>query len=417
MRLSFALLLLLKDAGAPAPAFDPAHCGVLRTIAPLGAELSGIAFSPDGRLLAVGAGTGIRLYETAGWREAGKLEGHPNMILSVAWSPDGKTLAAGGFEGTVVEWNAAMGERKKTWAAHASYVGALAWSPDGKALLTGSLDGTARVWDMRSGTELKALPVRGVQTVAAAFSPDGRRAATSGANGQIRIWKAEAWEEETALTGGRNENTAIAFSADGRWLASGGGGDVAVRLWNLDRGRVDRELRGHAGHVAAARFTRDGRYVVSAGDTTVRVWELSTGRELAQMAHHTGGLTGLALHPGGRLFATIGQDRHLKVWGHVPGGMARVRGKGFCGIRVQQTAVGIVAVSEVIPNTAAQQAGLQAGDLLRKVGGVAIANSTESVDKIGSYSEGDEVEFEVDRAGQTRVFKIKLGKRPQDLDR
>jgi S1-C subfamily serine protease len=110
------------------------------------------------------------------------------------------------------------------------------------------------------------------------------------------------------------------------------------------------------------------------------------------------------------------QDRHLKVWGRIPGGMGRLRPKGFCGIRVQADAMGRVVVSDVIAGTAAQAAGMRAGDVLRSVGGVEIHNTTESVDRIGSYLEGDEVEFGIERGGESRAIKVRLGKRPDDLE-
>ena len=140
------------------------------------------------------------------------------------------------------------------------------------------------------------------------------------------------------------------------------------------------------------------------------------GREVTKLQHHTGALSGVAVHPAGRWIVTIGNDHHLKIWGRVAGGMARVRPKGFCGIRVQPDPAGRVLVSDVIAKTPAQSAGMQVGDVLRSVGGVEIHNTSEAVDHIGSYLEGDEVDFVVERAGDAKTMKIKLVKRPADLE-
>ena len=102
MKLALLYLLAVGDANARPGGMDPANLGLLRTIAPVGGELFGLAFSEDGRRLAVGCGQTVRTYDTVKWREASRLEGHPDAILSVAIRPDGKQVAAGGFRGTVV---------------------------------------------------------------------------------------------------------------------------------------------------------------------------------------------------------------------------------------------------------------------------------------------------------------------------
>jgi predicted NACHT family NTPase len=66
-----------------------------------------IAFSPDGKILAYGSGEGtIRLWDIEGWVLRGKpLIGHRDAVSSVAFSPDGKVLASGSFDYTVQRWD------------------------------------------------------------------------------------------------------------------------------------------------------------------------------------------------------------------------------------------------------------------------------------------------------------------------
>ena len=59
---------------------------------------------------------------------------------------------------------------------------------------------------------------------------------------------------------------------------------------------------------------------------------------------------------------------------------------------------------------------LKQGDLLRRVGGRAVANPTEATDQIGSFLEGDDVEVVFERGGAERTMKIRLGRRPPELD-
>ena len=114
---------------------------------------------------------------------------------------------------------------------------------------------------------------------------------------------------------------------------------------------------------------------------------------------------------------TAGADRHVKIWGVPPPGRPAVRPKGFLGIRVQDLETGDgVSIVEVIAGTEAARAGFETGDVLRKVGGVGVRGANDSVDLIGTYFEGEEAEFALERNGAPRVLRVRLGKRPTGLD-
>ena len=404
-----ALLLVLGlDANAPTTGLDPGSTGLLRTIAPLGGELGGLAFSPDGRLLAIGCGTGVRIYETGTWRPVARLEGGSDSVECVAFSPDGRWLAAGGEDGSTFLWDVAKGKVVHALRGHLGPVHAVAFSPDGTLLLTGAEDGRARLWESASGKRLSLVDEGNGAVWAAVFSRDGSRVALAGDGDSVRLYRTQGWELERRLTS--EPTAALGFSGDGRRLwAHGAGG---TRQWDATTGV---ELRKTDMPALAGRFTPDGRFFVGGQGTEVLLWDLEHSRAPARFAHHTGGVTGVAVHPHGRLFATVGQDRHLKLWGPVAGGMSRVRGKGFLGVTVQGTADSRVAITLVYEGSAAQTAGLRTGDLLLRIGGQPVQTMAEAVDQIGSFQEGDEVEFELDRGGDVKTLKVRLGKRPPTM--
>jgi WD40 repeat protein len=242
----------------------------------------------------------------------------------------------------------------------------------------------------------------------AAFSRDGSRLAVAGDGDSVRIFRTQAWELERRVSSGPMH--VLGFSGDGRRLW--GNGEKGTRTWDAATGG---ELRKADVLPAPGQFTPDGRFFLGRVGAEVRVWDFDSPREPARFAHHTGGVVGIAVHPHGRLFATIGQDRHLKVWGPVTGGMSGVRGKGFLGVTVQDAAGGRVVISTLYEGSAAQTAGLRVGDLLLRVGGQAVEGMTQAVDQIGSFQEGDEIEFEIERGGDVKTVKVRLGKRPPTM--
>jgi hypothetical protein len=241
-------------------------------------------------------------------------------------------------------------------------------------------------------------------------------ALTTGQDSRVHVWRTDAWDVERVVELGEPgaESTWFAFSPGGRRVAGITGAGLVAG--DVDGGRPARRL--DVGMEATiCRPTPDGRYVIlAAGQRKVRIVDLARGATAAELTHHAAEISSIAIHPTGRLFATTGHERHVKIWGRVPGGMASVRPRGFLGVRIQQDAAGGIYLAEVIPNTAAEAAGLKQGDVLRRVAGRTLANPTEATDQIGSFLAGDEVDVDIERGGEAKTLKIRLGRRPPEME-
>jgi WD40 repeat protein len=286
--------------------------GQLRHVLALN-NVAAVAFSPDGRQLAVVSGgyslhigrSKVLFYDTATGQFLRTLGGY-NITLDVAFTPDGHSLiAAGGYE--VQTWDVHSGQLRPTQESDTP-VQSVAVSPDGQLMAWGGGEQqyTVQMWDIATGQLLYMLEEQAGVVHKVLFSPDGQRLATLSDDGLVRLRQASTGE----LLFSQPANH-IAFQPNGRLLATDTGdiyaeGEVSLQLWDVDTFELVRSFAGldlftfsSDGNILGRRFLED--------TLTAGLW-LDTGELLRTLTAESlrylyKPSDGFTLSPDGRILA------------------------------------------------------------------------------------------------------------------
>ncbi|MXY26644.1 T9SS type A sorting domain-containing protein [Candidatus Poribacteria bacterium] len=303
-----------------------------------------VAYSPDGRQIAVAQGGDILFLNSNTGQHQRTLIRATNSASSLLFSSDGSTLVSNSWDGTISLWSTRTGSRKLTIGSHFNFRGAtlspngktvaitneeeiffyntlngrfnkvlniegrgvnLAYSPNGKTLGIAATDRDPgiRLLNTRTDWFKKTLPLEGIGVGPIVFSPDSKTLASEGLDGTILVWNANNGKLQRTLSGHTEPIITLVFSPDGKTLVSGSW-DRTIRLWNAQTGQLQQTLEGHTDGVQSLAFLPNGNTLVSGDWGEIRFWNPRNG-QLKRTIENTSGQA-LALSADGQTLAAGG---------------------------------------------------------------------------------------------------------------
>lgn len=245
------------------------------------------------------------------------------QMYTIAFSPDGKVLAMGGFDRVVRLWDMSTGKLKQalTWEDRLGqpYIYSLAYSPDGKLLAAADSQGGIHLWQAISGKDLGTLVVPGQRMNQVAFSPDSQLLAVARVKGDVQIWDVANRSVRRTIVNGNEEVWCLAFSPDGTTLATSAAG--VVRFWEVSSGNMSGSQLVDGSNVRWVGYHPLGNVLATAGSTppgfnlSIQLWDLANASRFRDLEGHTSTVLTGAWRADGKMLATAGEtDGTVRVW-------------------------------------------------------------------------------------------------------
>ena len=314
-------------------------------------EVKSVAFSPDGKTVAVSGSRSVSLCYSKTGRKVAEMNCPSkaySLYPSVAFSPcchgmRAKSVLAASFDDSIYLWgisNCKSNGRSESAGKLTDFpvngrsesagmakltgypVRSIAFTVDGIKLVSGS-DCSVQLWDLSTNGQLMQLNGHTLAVVSVATVGD--KIVSGSADSTVRIWDMSTGTELLRMNDGHHSGTiwSVACSPEGgsneKIVASGGGqNDKNIRLWDMMSGQHIAKLDGHTDFVNSVAFSPDGMTLVSASDDgTVRLWDLSTRRPVHILKRHSGSrcnwVNSVAFSSDGKRLVSGGFDG-CRVW-------------------------------------------------------------------------------------------------------
>ena len=269
-----------------------------------------VSYSPDGAVLAVSDGRSVTLWPAAGPYGSAAPPPEPltrydvgGYARQLAFSPDGRSLAVSARDGSVQLLPVgASGDVRRFCQTKPELVGIdggavhrVVLSPDGRLALTSQVAGEVRLWDVATGSELASgtCAASHSEDMQVAFTAEGDAVVLVEPDGRLGVWELGLERRIRRLEPpGQELFAAVAVSPVGNKAMGWCREFEDAVLFDLTTGKAiqslkTRAVQGRGGRQGpswrtAMQFAPDGRLAwaaTSAGPLTI--WETDTGNYLA----------------------------------------------------------------------------------------------------------------------------------------
>lgn len=311
-------------------------------------ELTSLAVSPDGKMLARATEQEVTGWETASGKEIFKLRAEEKGAFhEVAFARNGNGIWVSSDDNTAFLWNIGKAKREKVltgilnqrdlgglnydpnfyWqSAIAKYVrfkNTLLVSRDGKSLVKGKFGTKVKRWDIASGQAVMEYVGHQKAVLCYDLSADGKKLITGGGDGKILLWDVETGDSLKVIRSYREPIFDIQFSPDEKRVASASW-DATMKIHDLSNGKLLSYFEFENSSVYDLAYHPNGLYLFTARlDNSIQLWETDTRVPVRNFVGHTDIVSSIRVSADEKNLLSAGWDGSVRVWDVGTGLMTR----------------------------------------------------------------------------------------------
>lgn len=290
--------------------------------------ITGLAYSPDGKKLAVGSTGQVVVFDTSNWQQSALFRQVEDSVRSLSFHPDSQKIAIGsgipGRSGQTTLWDISNATPPHIYQSHFDTIENVAFRKDGKGLLIAANDSKVQYLASITAKEGKLLDSHNGRVQAVAFSPTEDTIFISGAMDRIvKVWDMKEVRNVVNFDQSESGITGLAFLTNGIQFV-GSSLDGRLYWWGVNH---DKEKNAYSGYhfrtigahengvYALSASTQSNRMVTGGADHAVKIWDINSGGQIRAFADTTKEpIYAVAISPDGKIAVGGGREGLVYVW-------------------------------------------------------------------------------------------------------
>jgi WD40 repeat protein len=331
--------MFMASYKGPLKKYDLATGKLVHTYEAKVEDLTGLAISPDGKLIARATEKDVAILEEATGKEVEKFSAADNGDFNkIQFTKDSKKLLVTSNDNTAFAWN--ISQHKKQFvltgflngldkgglnydpnfhwesaiAKYVRYKNSLLITPDGKTLIKGKFGTKVKQWEIASGKAVMNFSAHKKAVLCYDLSRDGKKLVTGGGDGKIILWNVDSGDTLKVINSYREPIFNIQFNSDETLVATSGW-DATMKIHDLATGKLKTyfEFESYAAYNLLY-HPNDLYLFTSRLDNSMQLWEIDTRTPVRNFVGHTDLITSIAVSDDQQTLMSSSADGSIRLW-------------------------------------------------------------------------------------------------------